>query len=101
MINKSDVTSLARFNTQGYYASSLYLNVNGKRFNKKDYEIKLKALIRERKQEINGLELSQEAQNSILADFGLIRNFVSMQFNGKGAKSLAIFSCNGLDLWQV
>lgn len=101
MITKSDVTSLARFNTHGYYVSSLYLNVNGKRFNKKDYEIKLKALVRERKQEIDGLGLSQEAQNSVLADFDRIRNFVSMQFDGKRAKSLAIFSCKGLDLWQV
>ena len=59
MIHKDELSSLSKFQAGGYFVSSLYLNVDGKRFKKKDYEIKLKALIKDRKQEVDGLGLNR------------------------------------------
>lgn len=101
MINKNEVSSLSKFQTGGYFVTSLYLNVDGRRFKKKDYEIKLKAFIKDRKLDVDKLGLNQEAQKSVLTDFEKIYNFINLEFDGKGAKSLAVFCCSGLNFWKV
>jgi|Deesub1362B_J571_1020462.scaffolds.fasta_scaffold01303_4 peptide chain release factor subunit 1 len=101
MLQKKDLEELSQFQAGGYFVTSLYLNVDGKRFNKRDYEIKLKDLIRQRRQELENMGLSQEALDSIEEDFHKLSDYVSYQFDGRRAKSLAIFSCSALKFWKV
>ncbi len=101
MIDKQTIAELSKFQTGGYFVTSLYLNVDGRRYNKKDYEIKLKALIKDRKQEIENLGLNQEVHNSLHTDFDRISKFINQEFDGKRAKSLTIFCCSALNLWRL
>jgi len=101
MVDKKALEELSNFQSGGYFVTSLYLGVDGKRFNKKDYEIKLKDLIKQRNLEIERLGISDEAKRSLQEDFEKLSNYVSYEFDGKGAKSLAIFSCSALGLWRV
>ncbi|HHM23839.1 MAG TPA: hypothetical protein ENJ23_02225 [Bacteroidetes bacterium] len=101
MVDKRELEELSTFQSGGYFVASLYLNVDGKRFNKKDYEIKLKDLIKQRNQELEQLGIADEARESLQQDFEKMMNYVSYEFDGRGAKSLAIFSCSALGLWKV
>ncbi len=101
MVDKKELTELSTFQAGGYFITSLYLIVDGRQLNKKDYEIKLKDLIKERKQEIEHLGIGDEAKKSLYEDFEKITNYVSYEFDGRKAKTLAIFSCSALGLWRV
>lgn len=101
MIDYDHLETLSKFDSGNFFATSLYLNVDGSRCSKKDCEILLKDLLKERKAEIEQSEFSIEQRRSLENDFDKIQRFVSLEFEPKGTKGLAVFSCSEKGLWQV
>ncbi len=101
MITMEQIEELLQFKADPLFMTSLYLNVNEKRFSKKDYEIQLKDLIKERRQEIKKMDLSADVKDSLEKDFEKILAYVTLEFDGRGTRCLVIFSSTGKNFWQI
>ncbi len=101
MITMEQVEELLQFKADPFLMTSLYLNVNQKRFSKKDYEIQLKDLIKVRRQELKNMDLDAETRNSLEKDFQKILDYVTLEFDGKGSRCLVVFSSTRKNFWQV
>ncbi len=101
MITMEQVEELLQFKADPFLMTSLYLNVNQKRFSKKDYEIQLKDLIKERRQELKNMDLDAETKESLEKDFQKILDYVTLEFDGKGSRCLVVFSSTRKNFWQV
>jgi peptide chain release factor subunit 1 len=87
---------LADWTTDGFPVTSLYLDVDGRRFPRRaDYLVRLDDLVRKAG---NG-SWSKEHRRSIEADAERIRRFVSDEFERDGIRGLALFSATGPGLW--
>jgi peptide subunit release factor 1 (eRF1) len=96
----TELEVLKSLQTGEYFVTSLYLHVDGRRFSKKEYEIKLKSLIKVRKQEIHDLGLSMAAEASITKDFENLIEYVSHEFSNTNIKSIAAFGCSAFSFWK-
>jgi len=102
MIGQEQIKNLKRFASEGFWITTLYLKVNGGRISKKDYDILLKDMIKEKRGEMEKLTLSSDQRKSLEEDFDKITRFVSLEFDARGGtKTLAVFSCSRRGLWQV
>jgi len=101
MITMEQVEELLSFKANPFLVSSLYLNVNEKRFSKKEYVIRLKDLIKQRRQDIKNADLNSEIKTSLEEDFKKIQNHVEQEFSGKGVRGVVVFSASKKNLWQV
>jgi len=101
MITIEQVEELLSFKADPFLMSSLYLNVNEKRFSKKEYVIQLKDLIKQRRQNIKNTDVSTEVKASLEEDFKKMQNYVEQEFSGRGVRGLVIFSASKRNFWQV
>lgn len=101
MIDYHDLDILFNFQQGEYFITTLYLDVDRKRVSKKESEIKLKALIKERKSEIEALGLSSEVEASLLKDFEKLVTHVTLEMTDVDAKTIAAFTCSAKGLWRI
>lgn len=101
MITIELIEALLALKTDPFLISSLYLNVNEKRFSRKDYKIQLKDLIKKRRQDFKNIDLNEEIKNSIEEDFQKMLRYVDQEFSGRGVRSLVILSSSKKNFWQV
>jgi peptide chain release factor subunit 1 len=88
---------LADWTTDGFPVTSLYLDVDGRRFPRRaDYLVRLDDLLRKAG---NG-PWSTNHRRSIDGDAVRIRRFVSDEFDRDGTRGLALFSSTGPGLWK-
>lgn len=101
MITMEQVEELSSFKANPFLVSSLYLNVNEKRFSKKEYVIRLKDLIKQRRQDVKNADVNSEIKTSLEEDFKKIQNYVEQEFSGKGVRGVVVFSASKKNFWQV
>ncbi len=101
MITMEQVEELLSFKANPFLVSSLYLNVNEKRFSKKEYAIRLKDLIKQRRQDIKNPDVTCEIKASLEEDFKKIQDYVEQQFSGRGVRGVVVFSSSKKNFWQV
>ncbi len=101
MVTIEQVEELLSFKADPFLMSSLYLNVNEKRFSKKECGIQLKDLIKQRRQDIKHADVSPEIKASLEEDFKKIQHYVDQEFSGRGVRCLVIFSASKKNFWQV
>lgn len=94
------IKEIASMDTGNCPVLSIYLNVDGKLYPKKEYEIMLKGLIKEKKEEIERVGIEREKKLMIEKDLQEVINFVTQKFQRKGTKGLVIFSSQGAKFWE-
>ena len=99
MITRRDLSELMSFHPEPYLTSSLYLEIDGSP--QENYPIVLKDLIKQARQDLEKQQLTAELRKSIEDDFKRFSDFVSLQFNRHGVRSLIIFSCSARKWWRV
>jgi hypothetical protein len=97
MISFNQIEQLMKTHNQKVPLVSLYLGANGNTYAKKDYEIVVKDLIKEKEKELTSLNQEKEKKASIEKDFEKIRQFIKYEFDWKGKKGLALFLTNIAD----
>jgi len=101
MINYELVWTLLKRSDKKFLTTSLYLDLSSPSFTTKDAEIVLKGLIKEKRQELDGLPISREEKQSVAGDLEKMSRFVSTDLDRKGAKGVAVFSSSGAKAWEV
>ena len=101
-INEGVIRELAGFTGTAAPVTSLYLDVDGRRFVRtRDVEPHLDALVRAARARTGGDGLSKPAQQSVEADLVRITEHVRGTLRRSHTRGLAVFSCTAHGLWQV
>jgi peptide chain release factor subunit 1 len=99
--DRERVRKLAGWGTQGLPVTSLYLDVDGKRWPRRgDYVRRADDLLKEACDEARAGE--REDYLSVCRDAKRIQTFVRDEFDRRGiVRGLAVFSCSGAGLWEA
>lgn len=96
LITEQAVRELAGFKGRSTPVTSLYLDVDGRRYpRRQDYEQQLSQMVRQAKEKANGQSVA------ITPDLDRIEAHVRAGFDRSHVRGLAIFSCAGDGLWKV
>jgi len=91
---------LADWSPAGLPITSIYLTVDGRRFQRKsDYELRLDELVRHARAAGEGLD--RDARRSLAGDLESIVAFVRDRFERGSTRGIAMFSCSGAGLWEA
>ena len=102
VINESAIRDLAGFTGSTAPVTSLYLDVDGRRFVRaRDLEPHLDALLREARARLSTNGLSKGAAASVEADLSRIAEHVRGRRHRSHVRGLAVFSCTAEGLWRV
>lgn len=101
MITQAQIEYLVGFKPASALVTSLYLNVDGRRYvNKRDFETVLRDLIRDRRALLEGCASAADVRG-VLADLERVQRYVSSDFERKRSKGLTVFACGPAGLWQT
>ena len=99
-LDRETVRALAAWDPGGAPVTSLYLNVDGRRFPRKaDYLVRLEELVRAARHQAE--ELDRDARRSVEADLEAMSTYVRERFERDGVRGLALFSCSEAGLWEA
>jgi len=101
MISFKQIEELMKAQNENAPLVSLYLGANGNNYIKRDSELVVKDLIKEKDKELEALTPDKEKRASLERDFEKIRQFIKNDFDWKGKKGLALFSSSASQFWQV
>jgi peptide chain release factor subunit 1 len=101
MIDYELVWTLLKRSDKKFLTTSLYLDLSSPSFTTKDAEIVLKGLIKEKRQELDGLPVGREEKQSVADDLEKLSRFVGTELQRKGAKGLAVFSSSAAKMWET
>lgn len=101
MISYELVWTLLKRSDNRFPTTSLYLDLSSPRFTTKDAEIVLKGLLKEKRQELDGLPASREDKQSVADDLEKLSRFGGTELDRKGAKGLAVFSSSAAKVWET
>jgi peptide subunit release factor 1 (eRF1) len=101
-IDKIDIRKLASFTGTAAPVTSLYLDVDGRRFLRaRDIEPHLDALVREARARASSNGLPKAAVASVEADLARMAEHVRRSLRRSHVRGLAVFSCTAHGLWRV
>lgn len=102
MISINDVRKLLSFENGNHRVCSLTLNVDGRRFPKRqEYLVEFKNLVKEAEEGLGKEGISSEALESIQKDFQKMESYLENEFQRGQERSVMIFSCSAKGLWQT
>jgi peptide chain release factor subunit 1 len=100
-IDREFLRKLAEWSSNGVPVSSLYLDVDGRRFpRRQDYMLRAKQLCHELKQGAQRRELGRDARNSVSQDAARILDYLNTMDRGP-TRGVAAFSSSKAGLWEV
>ena len=101
-ITQSVIRDLAGFTGTAAPVTSVYLDVDGRRFvRSRDIEPHLDALIREGRARANANGFPKAALQSVEADLARIADHVRTNLERSRTRGVALFSCSAHGLWEV
>lgn len=101
-MNESIVRELAGFSGSDAPVTSLYLDVDGRRYVRpRDLEPHLDALVRQARAKLGSDGFSKSAQQSVERDLSRITDHVRGRMQRSHTRGLALFSCSAHGLWRV
>lgn len=102
MMSLKDVKRLLAFENDGYPVSTLTLNVDGRRFPKREeYMIPFKNLVKEAREWLKRQEIDQKGSQSIDEDLDKMEIYLRDQFQRNHHRSVVMTSCSRKGLWQT
>src|SRR5438093_4954652 len=97
-IDRDFLRTLARWSANGAPVSTLYLDVDGRRFPRKhDYMVRADHLAHELSKQAEGM--TKKAASSVAKDAARMMEFVDGLDRGP-TRGLALFSCSEAGLWE-
>lgn len=96
-----EIQSLLARSWENLYITTFYLNVDGSKGSKKDPLITTKFLLKQGKEKMKSLSLSRQARSSLEEDLRKILSYVEFEFDRKGHRGLALFSCQGMGFFKA
>jgi peptide chain release factor subunit 1 len=100
-IDREFLRKLAEWSSNGVPVSSLYLDVDGRRYpRRQDYMLRAKQLCHELKQGAQRRELDRDARNSVSQDAARMLDYLSTMDRGP-TRGVALFSSSKAGLWEV
>ncbi len=101
-ISETVVRDLARFTATAAPVTSLYLDVDGRRYVRaRDFEPHLDALLRKARARVNADGLPKPALSSVEADLARMADHVRGHLRRSHVRGLGLFSCTAHGLWEV
>lgn len=100
LLSREQIENLAKFKSNSFLTTSLYLDTSKNRQTKKEIELSFKNLINTGKTRIDKMGLSKENKDSLVQDLEKIQTFCTRNLNGYNYMGLAIFSCAKKNFWQ-
>jgi peptide chain release factor subunit 1 len=97
--DEGQLRRLAEWSTHGYPVTSVYLDVDGRRYPRRgDYLVRAEDLLKGAREELNGYERDQ--RRSLEGDLRRIHTYVREDFDRGDTRGLAVFSCSAASLWE-
>lgn len=101
LLSREQIESLARFKSENFLTTSLYLDTDKSRLTKKEIILTSKNLLSSGKYQLDQMDLSKGKKESLYQDLNKISNFFTQDLNSYNFAGLAIFSCSSQGFWQV
>jgi peptide subunit release factor 1 (eRF1) len=98
---RSQIEALAKFKSQGDLVTSLFLDTDKSRQNKKEILLTLKNLLNDAKARACGLAAGKEKTEALMQDLILIGDHAGQALASSNAAGLAAFSCSRIKFWQA
>ena len=99
--SRSQIEALAKLKAQGDLVTSVYLDTDKGRLNKKEIQLALKNLLAEARTRACGLGASKARTDSLLADLDLVADHGAQTLADSNAAGLAFFSHSREKFWHV
>lgn len=101
LLKQEQIESLAKFKSEDYHTTSLYLDTDKSRRTKKEILLSFKNLLSSSRAQLERMDLSKKRKESLAQDLKKINRFFSQGLNSHNYAGTAIFSCHGQDFWQI
>lgn len=101
MIIQRQIDELLKFDGHSFPVTTLYLDVDRKKYAQREYEVILRNLIREQAQTITDAHFNRDQITSLQEDLAKIERYVTGEFNTPSFRGLCVFSSSGNNFWQV
>lgn len=98
---RSQIEVLTKFKSQDDLVTSLYLDIDKGRMNKKEIQLAIKNLLNGAKARLEALDASREKVESLECDLALAGDYSAKAIASGNAAGLAIFSCSRRKFWQA
>jgi peptide subunit release factor 1 (eRF1) len=99
--DRTQIEALTKFNSQGDFVTSFFLDTDKGRQNKKEIHLALKNLLSGAKAQACGLAAGKEKTESLLRDLDIIADYSSQTLASSNSAGLAAFSCSQRKFWQT
>lgn len=99
MITQEILNELMSFSPEPYLTTTLYLHIDGSPQN--SHLIELKDILRKGLASLERHQMDPEIETSVRADFQKIKDFVALDFERSGVRTLVISSCSARKFWKV
>ena len=99
--SRSQIETLTKFNGQGDLVTSLFLDTDKGRLNRKEIQLALKNLLSGAKAQVEALDASRERIESLERDLALIGDHGAKMLAAGSGDGLAVFSCSRRNFWQA
>ena len=93
------IKRLVALDTDPFLTISLYLNVDGRQYPNREYEIELKELIRRAQQQL--MHYPEDIREAARRDLERIDRYVRREFVRDNTRLLVIFACEPADLFET
>jgi peptide chain release factor subunit 1 len=100
-IDREFLRKLAEWSSNGVPVSSLYVDVDGRRYpRRQDYMVRAKQLCHELKRQAEEERLDRQARNSVSVDAARMLDYLNTMDRGP-TRGVALFSASKADLWEA
>jgi len=99
--DRTQIEALTKFNGQGDFVTSFFLETDKGRLNRKEIQLALKNLLSGAKAQACGLAAGKEKTESLLRDLDIIADYSSQALASSNSAGLAAFSCSQRKFWQT
>ncbi len=101
LTSRAQIANLAKFKSDRFLTTSLYLDTNKGHLTKKQITLSLKNLLSQHKTNVEAANLSKGKKESLKQDQEKINRFCKDNLNSHNRAGLAIFSCSHENFWEV
>ncbi|OGD12152.1 MAG: hypothetical protein A2W20_00625 [Candidatus Aminicenantes bacterium RBG_16_66_30] len=99
--SRSQIEALAKHKSQGSFVTSLYLDADKSRLNRKEIQLALKNLLNDARTRACDLSAAKDKIDCLLRDLELISEYGSRTLGSSNAAGQAIFSDSRRGFWQA
>jgi len=99
--SRSQIEALAKHKSQGSLVTSLYMNTDKSRLNRKEIQLALKNLLNDARARACDLSVAKDKIDALLRDLDLVAEYGSQTLGSSNAAGLAVFADSQKKFWQL